>query len=316
MSLTREIANKNSPVSRFLADTFGAGARGFLVEPRKRLKNSSILRPPASGAYPWNTVGSAIDYRIRYYFSAAPWHELVAAQGALNLQGHIHVDVDSETGRRDIDYEQSISEEFLRFFQDFDSFLRRTPVSGLKLKDEQEREFLRYCYVLALLDEVARSGLRPGTPLDRRFANTEQLLELASPMCIDDLRMLSRSFYSEHGALFSRRHVLNPTFEGSTDVSGADGDLIVDGALIDIKTSIQLQIKTEWLWQLLGYALLDYSDEHKIRKIGFYMTRQSMLEVWDIDDVLDKLMGSNRRSLNELRAEFKVVTGAMIEDDS
>ena len=50
---------------------------------------------------------------------------------------------------------------------------------------------------------------------------------------------------------------LNPTFGiGSIMVSGADADMIIDDTLIDIKVTKHLDLKREYLNQLIGYTVL------------------------------------------------------------
>ena len=79
-------------------------------------------------------------------------------------------------------------------------------------------------------------------------------------------------------------------FRGGRDVGGADGDLILDGCLIDIKTTIKPIITKLYLYQIIGYALLDYDDTHKIHKLGLYMTRQNELLEWTVSELLGQVM--------------------------
>jgi len=99
--------------------------------------------------------------------------------------------------------------------------------------------------------------------------------------------------------------VLNPTFSGSNDVGGADADLIVDRCLIEIKTSKLAKIEPSWLRQLVGYLLLDYTDEHHIQSLGIYMARQGLLFSWTVDEFLYILTGNTEVSLSQLRQEFR-----------
>ncbi|MGH2480861.1 MAG: hypothetical protein ACRDHW_14505, partial [Ktedonobacteraceae bacterium] len=72
--------------------------------------------------------------------------------------------------------------------------------------------------------------------------SVEELLALPAETWLDDLGALFNLFYSRHQYLLIRPRVLNPTFAGSGDVGGADADMVVDGCLIDIKTSISPQL--------------------------------------------------------------------------
>ena len=155
------------------------------------------------------------------------------------------------------------------------------------LPETEEDELNRYCIVLALLEEVYRAGLNPASPLAQLpKVNVELLLNIAKKPWLDDLKTLSWRFFEECHHLVMLPHKLNPTFEGSHHVGGADADLIVQDTLIEIKTTIRAEIKQNWLWQLLGYALLDYSDQHHIEGIGLYMARQGWLVKWDLAEAI------------------------------
>lgn len=117
---------------------------------------------------------------------------------------------------------------------------------------------------------------------------------------------LSWAFYDRHSELLSKPAVLNPTFDGSRDVGGADADLIVDGCLIDIKTTINPRLSAKWLYQLLGYTLLDYSDRYLIREVAIYFARQQQLIKWPLDALVSNLAGGSI-PLNHLREHFHLV---------
>ena len=105
--------------------------------------------------------------------------------------------------------------------------------------------------------------------------------------------------------LLSLPHTLNPAFEGSYDVGGADADLIVDGALLEIKTTVRPEINLNWIRQLLGYVLLDYSDSHQIKAIGLYMARQGILFQWELEDAIQRLSGDILADIRVLRERFR-----------
>lgn len=123
---------------------------------------------------------------------------------------------------------------------------------------------------------------------------------------------LSWEFYDKYSHLLLLPHDLNPVFAGSEDVDGADADLIVDGLLIDIKTSINTTISQEYIYQLIGYALLDYTDEYRMHSIGLYMARQGILLQWELESVLNG-MPSN---LKELRSQFQEITANLPTGDA
>ena len=94
--------------------------------------------------------------------------------------------------------------------------------------------------MLGLFEEIYRSHRYLDGPLlfpvPRKCV--DELLSIPEDAWVDDLCALSFLFYDKYSHLLSLPFTLNPTFVGSDDVGGADADLIVNGCLIDIKTTI------------------------------------------------------------------------------
>src|SRR4051794_34317316 len=69
--------------------------------------------------------------------------------------------------------------------------------------------------------------------------------------------------------------VVAPTFAGTAEVAGADADLVAGGLLLDVKaTANPARLPTsETVWQTAGYVLLDYDDEYRIDRVGWYLAR-------------------------------------------
>ncbi len=85
---------------------------------------------------------------------------------------------------------------------------------------------------------------------------------------------------------------LNPTFGyGSELVGGADADLIVDDALIDVKTTKFLSFTQEHYNQLIGYYILsklgeiNESENIPISKVGIYFSRHGVLHTIPTDQI-------------------------------
>ncbi|MFI7709227.1 hypothetical protein [Nonomuraea sp. NPDC049480] len=99
-----------------------------------------------------------------------------------------------------------------------------------------------------------------------------------------------------------------PTFDGSAYVS-ADADLIVDGLLIDFKSTRRTErFPLPMILQLLGYTLMDFADRYRIDRVGVCLTRAGALIHWPIEDYL-ALLGARRRDLTELRAALSTTAG-------
>lgn len=97
---------------------------------------------------------------------------------------------------------------------------------------------------------------------------------------------------------------LGPTFDlsepGPDQRVAAEADLIANGLLIDVKTTLAPKnkaglrpevLKAENIYQLLGYALLDYSNRYNIDRIGIYSARYGTLATWALEEVMTLTAG-------------------------
>lgn len=88
--------------------------------------------------------------------------------------------------------------------------------------------------------------------------------------------------------------VLNPTFgTASRLVGGADADLVVDGTLIDVKTTKRPKLQREQYHQLIGYYALHrldgvfgYPRRRRITTLGVYFSRYGVLWTVRVRDVI------------------------------
>ncbi len=246
----------------------------------------------------WGTLGTAIDYRIRYYFDITQTDALAAFRGA----HHFTVALSQSASLDRAELAQGFFESLKRTIEDQDPRRRR-------LAATDERLLCRYCYVLALFEELWRSD-RP-SPLDGfpKGASVEDLLAFPTDADVDDLVHMSQAFYDRHRDLLDRHAVLNPSFVGSRDVGDADADLIVAGCLLEIKATTEPKNMRPtwplWLYQVLGYVLLDYGDEYRIGAVGVYLARQALLITWQLTELLTTLSSSGLSSLPELRTVFR-----------
>ncbi len=305
MSLTSNLIDKKSPVFQFLSSQF-SNHRAFLSAPRKEMRLAHTILPTNATSHPWATIGTALDYRLRYYFNVSPTEELIASKAATLIRMYAA----SVGGIPELP-------NSFDFFSNLDAFLLEVRPEGRRLFKTDEDKLNRYCYILALYDQLFRAGPTINSPLyGRPIEGAEELLTIPSSEAVNDMRVLSWKFYDDFQHLFSLPFVLNPTFEGSVKIGGADADLIVDGTLIDIKTTKKREIDRDWLWQIMGYVLLDYSDTYKITSIGLYLTRQGMLLKWDMREVLAFLYKGKPKSLEQLRDEFKEIVNSLPSSNS
>jgi hypothetical protein len=88
-------------------------------------------------------------------------------------------------------------------------------------------------------------------------------------------------------------------------VGGADADIIVEGTIVEFKTSRQPRpVAREHLWQLLGYVLLDFEDAHSIHAAGFDFARHDMTRSWPVEE-LTGILAESRRPMAYWRRQMQ-----------
>ncbi len=301
--LTAELADLRSPIRQFFDLRFSGGLRD--VQRRYRQPAHPLTVPPVlqTEANP-GTVGTAADWLLRFLLHPAPALEL-AARGAI-LCG-------AQPPRPGLGMLAALEElaqtlgmtraDFKHDQRSFDG-----PVRGSSAEAEH---LARVCWALALLTEVYRGGpvVAWQGPLGRfrnRRPSAAELLALAPPAAVDQLGRFRAVFESVLLPPLANRPgtwAIGPTLAGSALIA-ADADLIAGGLLADLKTGRKLSLGVTDLFQLLGYALLDYDDEFGINSVGIFSARYAYLATWDLGGLLGELAGQPV-SLATLRGQFR-----------
>ncbi len=81
MSLTSELKDPRSPIAQFIQQRFSRSIDITKVT-NPQLRSSNTIMP-ATRTWPYDKIGMALDYRIRYSFAITPVKQLVAWHGAL-----------------------------------------------------------------------------------------------------------------------------------------------------------------------------------------------------------------------------------------
>jgi hypothetical protein len=310
MSLTGHLKDSKSPVNRFflenLPNTKFTEIRLLALEGRKEGTTSSTpiwdagelkVLPSEITGFPWHTVGTAFDYRARYFFKTTPTQDLVAHRGAVQMAISFG------------------TQGTPRAFKELDAELKimSTEFGPRVLSPEKELRLNRLCYVLALYEQVFRSPTGIDAPIGYAGveAPLEELISLCSDIVANDLSELAKLFCESQSALFTEDSaILNPTFGASRMLGGADADLIVKQRLIDIKTTKTKPTPgRQYLWQLAGYVLSDLEDIYKISEVGFYFSRHGKSLTWSVDEFFNHLAGKKVK-INKLRKEFEAILNA------
>ena len=180
MSITWHLRkNLDSPVGEFLQLRFSHTKR-LTIEANRQLQPAMTCFP--STAYSsFKTLEHAIRYRIGYSFAHTPHRDLPAWRGAFRRL--VWVNEDDFIG-------EPYTENVLKsFFECLDETLNMLRPVGHALDAKSEQLLARYCFVLALFDEVRRSRSYRHSPLvlPGLKKNTDELLAIAQEEWIFDL---------------------------------------------------------------------------------------------------------------------------------
>ncbi len=333
MSLHEEIRTKGTPVRRFFEENF-PNVNAVRKDLAARARDAVTTRPLESANYPWTATGSAIDYRIRLAFPHASSY-LPRWEDASPLSG-FSLAIDSKLPRPfPAEIAASCGEPYGpfqswagAFFQELHSVLGAAHANDedpAKQPDPAlEEKLVQLCYVLGLYDSLHHGEPAVRSPLYERLnflpslvSITDALSLLCPPHVTADLVTMTTRFYEEHrGLLDAARVELSPTFAGSSEIGGADADLIVGNCLIDVKALVDpVKYSHPWPWQLLGYSLLDFEDTWEIKNVAIYLARQARLIEWSLEELCLMLGGSGQEPLSKVRIAFQHAVTTMAREN-
>jgi hypothetical protein len=245
-----------------------------------------ILAPPITNHY--SLVGTAFDYLMRFYLKhlnpdavTKRWvAELVLLHRHSALLEDAVLRIDERTGRPTVISftETDLTTKAQQIIEQAKITYARYLSSG-----EMTDEVIESAVLLAQLDPIFRAGFIDnsiGTVYKEDVADLRNLISIVDPGTFEARRLC----------------ILNPTFgEGSRLVGGADVDLLIDDALIDIKTTENLRLTPGYLNQLVEYYILskiggvdDVPYAPKIERIGIHYSRYAELYTVPVTTVVDQ----------------------------
>jgi hypothetical protein len=298
--LTTELANVQSPVRHFLDSRFTHGLRTVQRWYREDAPDLVVPAADLNEVSP-GTIGTAADWLMRFLLYPAPSLRLPVAGARLFAPRTRML-----TALSEIAESLALGREMLHHPDDCGF---TGPVSG----SNAEPEYLaRTCWVFSLFTEVFRRGpeataLGPLSRFSGQQVMAGQLLDLAPPAALDQLAAFRHVFQKmliPRLAVRPGRWYIGPEFIGSR-LLHADADLIAAGLLIDLKTSAKRPaLARDELFQVIGYALLDFEDAYQITDLGIFSARNAYLASWDLQTLLQELAGQVV-SLPDTRNEFR-----------
>jgi hypothetical protein len=210
MSLTDHLHKKSNPIRAFLDERLVD-----LSPAKEKWKAAQLGKPLVEYADDWHLVGMAIDQRIRMML--APVRFVAPTDRPHDILITTIVSVLSELENIQSRHGGALGE----------------------LPAEDERHLLQVCYVLAMYSAYARSSYssQMNSPLHslKRGAGWKAHVNRIPENDIYALQKLVEPAVALFPLVADRRVVIGPIFDDSNLVDGADGDLIIDGNLIEIK---------------------------------------------------------------------------------
>jgi hypothetical protein len=311
--LTCEIADVRSPVRQFLNERFTAELRP-LQQQYRQAAPSLIIEPADKRDANPGTVGTAADWLLRFLLHPQPGLGLPFAGLAECAQAGLGLLSAYAQVLAAIGISGTAAADGLRSAAGLGNAHTSNCYDGPAAGSTAEPELLsRACWATALLTEAFRGGadaaLRGplGLLAGKPKPAGEDLLALAPAAGLDQLRQFRQVFTS---ALVPRlagrrgRWAAGPEFTGSALI-GADADLIAAGLLLELKTSAaRFSLPVTDLFQVIGYALLDFDDEFGLTSLGIFSARYGRLTTWEISPLLCHLAGGPV-SLPRVRREFR-----------
>ncbi len=255
-----------------------------------------LLAPPLSNRY--SLVGTAFDYLMRFYVKGLNPDAITQAWIAEIV---LHDLSWLPTWRQNSQSDTTVygfswmpQEDYIK---DKRGTILRFSELEKKVRQIVERARVDYADYLSsglLTDKLVGSALRLAQidPIFRAGVVDKSLGDVHKED-MDDLWKLI-SFVDPQLFKSSRLCLLNPTFgDASLLVGGADADLVIDDAIIDIKTTKNFGLDREDFNQLMGYFVLheiagfgNLAPRQSITRVGIYFARFGYLHTIDLDGII------------------------------
>ena len=295
-ALTSLIRSRHNPVGRFCREALPGGIATQVVN--RQLPSYVLTLPDLEDtSYPWQLAGAAFDYRMRMFFDLC-FNFRDTVVGALKTfdditRNYVETQTEDSPG-----YSAAMADgEKLAACRNAMDFLHcvRRPLFA------DNNTTARLCIVAAHLESVYRVGKVSDWLLKTESMTPEQMLaSIPDTVALDVERMAERLEHAFAGWA-PERMILNPVL-GRSSV-GADGDLILDDCLIEIKAIKDSRVRQRDLYQLACYGLLDRVDRHGVGRVGLYLARHGALFTWTLPEFL-MLLGANTTDVDVMRTRF------------
>lgn len=297
MSLSSHLRDNQSPVRLWLEQHFPETRSVSAIANLHLHSAGECPLPTPTGSDP-GLVGTAVDYLLRACLRANGIERTAAGTGASRLSATPGI------GERAVRLQGETVEQIVSL----------DPSGPGEMHDQGWRRLSELCLILARFEQYRRNPRSPAVQekvLAPLVGYDGTVLGLIPAMAIaeasiEDLAALGRAAWQDTGDLRDAQPLhLNPRFELSADLGGADADLIYGDTLLDWKSNTPTNIVgREELWQLIGYALADTDDAYGIRRVEIGALRWGSAMSWHLQELLADLASEPPGELADLRVSF------------
>ncbi len=231
------------------------------AKPKLQVKKE-IVAPPLTKHY--SLVGTAFDYLMRFHIEYL--NPLFVKKQGWIAEAALHL----------------LSDEYL---EKGEAIVRqaKTDLSRFLETGRHNNELIKSALLLAGLDPIFRADV------GREYIGLiydQDVQDLRNLISVIDMQIFKAENYC----------LLNPTFgKASSLVGGADADLIIDGTIIEIKTTKSLELTRDNFNQLIGYYILYTLDgingercSPEIDKLAIYFSRYAYFHVIEINEIISR----------------------------
>lgn len=259
MTLSSQLDSPLSPLRRWLDVRLPGAAKWMREEWRRQLVDPAPVMPPAGA--PLDVLGHIIDKAIGWQHGS-----LLGPEEGLPGVG-VMVDW--------LDFDRSVVRDL--------TVLARQPL----LRGVVDDQAARAACLIGLIDRTYRS-MEANEPWYSalRQHNLTAALSAVSPAWVDDVVAVAAAAATCLTPRPGAGVTVSPVFAGSIFVGGADGDLVVDELLVEVKAGLAVDLRQRDAYQVLAYALLDWDDRYQLRAIAILQARHGRLVRWPLEDLL------------------------------
>lgn len=274
MSLTQELKNPSSPISKWFSSKYHQGVGNIILHHNQMMQRSPILKPIDGTDFP--LVGNAVTYSLRQFIAAKQnsrsWVNNTLAGKAADKLGINQV---------------------AKFCSKNSNSLEENALKTLILGG------LENYYRSLKTHEIIQPFLNRK---DKRLNVTQEYIEQWLPS-IQDVSQISEQLPHIWNSI---EPIIN--FEKTTAISNAtftlssllhaDCQLIIDNAIIDVRTTAKRQPFTlNNFYQQLSYLLFDSEDEYKLTRLAWVYTRQKVALSYNVNQLF--------KDINSTRKDFR-----------